>query len=697
LETLFEIVKYLGKFHPLVLHLPIGSLLLTFLLVVISKLQKSSLDKAIRIGVDFSFFGALSATILGYFLSLNDTYNVENLKPHLFGGLITLFLTFSLCISHRLQGKENFFISLFVMTLIALSITGHKGAMITHGEDYLAPEDFFEESKVEKLKDSIHLYEKVVSVILEDKCVSCHNASKSKNNLRLDSYDLMMKGGNLGSLFDIDQPEKGLLVKYISLPMEDKLHMPPKNKAQLSDNEKWLLNHWVNSGAYKKSTYTKIDDEDLLKNHLISFLGLEKKVKQARGDVLAKLVTMGFRVNPNAIGDNFLKVKFIKTKLKSEHIKILTKIKQQLVELDLSNSNFNDEMASTLVDFQNLRVLRLDRTAISDKALSYLHGSELKVLNICNTSVTFSGVSSLLKFTKLKKVYAWNTAIKDEGKTQLSALGSGLINFGTSNLFSEKLSLRAPEINSLNKIFDDSIYVSFEEPQIKNINIHFTLDGSEPNKNSAIYKKPVKLNNSSTVKAKSIKDGWLDSSVEEVMFFKNNNYVIDYKVKNKTEKKYSISHKIDLTYVDNEKVIFDNKKGYRVYKGTSIENAKTWMGFYKKDFVVDVNLRNSNKINFLTLSMLENLDMMAIFPKRIEIYGFSNNKWIKLNEKKISLQSHPDERISYFKDFTLPVSLNNYNKVRIIAVNYQKFPNAPVYQLKRKKNSWIFIDELIFW
>jgi hypothetical protein len=276
-------------------------------------------------------------------------------------------------------------------------------------------------------------------------------------------------------------------------------------------------------------------------------------------------------------------------------------------------------------------------------------------------------------------------------------LGSGLINFGTSNLFSEKLSLRAPEINSLNKIFDDSIYVSFEEPQIKNINIHFTLDGSEPNKNSAIYKKPVKLNNSSTVKAKSIKDGWLDSSVEEVMFFKNNNYVIDYKVKSKTEKKYSISHKIDFTYVDNEKVIFDNKKGYRVYKGTSIENAKTWMGFYKKDFVVDVNLRNSNKINFLTLSMLENLDMMAIFPKRIEIYGFSNNKWIKLNEKKISLQSHPDERISYFKDFTLPVSLNNYNKVRIIAVNYQKFPNAPVYQLKRKKNSWIFIDELIFW
>ena len=61
--------------------------------------------------------------------------------------------------------------------------------------------------------------------------------------------------------------------------------------------------------------------------------------------------------------------------------------------------------------------------------------------------------------------------------------------------------------------------------------------------------------------------------------------------------------------MDNEKVIFDNKKGYRVYKCTSIENAKTWMGFYKEDFVIDINLRNSDKINFITLSMLENLDM----------------------------------------------------------------------------------------
>ena len=669
---------------------------MTFLLVVISKLQKSSLDKAIRIGVDFSFFGALIATILGYFLSIDDTYDIENLKPHLFAGLITLFLTLSLCISHRLQRKQNLFFSLFVITLIALSITGHQGAMITHGEDYLDPEAFFNEPKIGKLKDSIHLYNEVVSVILEDKCVSCHNASKSKNNLRLDNHDYIIRGGNLGSLFDTDQPEKGLLIKYISLPMEDKLHMPPKNKAQLSDNEKWLLNYWVNSGAYKKLLHTKIEDKDLLKNQLISFLGLEKKVKQARGDVIAKLVSMGFRINPNAIGDNFLKVKFIKANLKTEHINFLVKIKDQLIELDLSNSSFDDEMASTLADFKNLRVLRLDRTAISDKSLSYLHGSELKVLNLCNTSVTFSGVSLLLKSTKLEKVYAWNTSIRDESKTQLAALGSGLINFGTSNLFPEKLSLRDPEITTYNTIFKDSVSVSFEKHQVKNIQIRYTTDGSEPNRNSTLYMDPIKLYNSSIIKAKSFKEGWIDSETNEVIFFKNDDYLIDYKVKSKTSDNYQISNALNISFNGNESVLFDGKKGARVYKGTSIEDAKTWMGYAKNDFIAEVKIRNREKVNFITLSMLENLDMKAIFPKRIEIYGKSNDRWLPINQLEITPQDHPDDRKSYFKEFTLPVNLEGYNEVKIVAVNHFKFPKAPVYDRKRKY-SWIFLDEVIFW
>ena len=93
------------------------------------------------------------------------------------------------------------------------------------------------------------------------------------------------------------------------------------------------------------------------------------------------------------------------------------------------------------------------------------------------------------------------------------------------------------------------------------------------------------------------------------------------------------------------------------------------MGFAKNDFVAEVKIRDSEKVNFITLSMLENLDMKAIFPKRIEIYGKSNDRWLPINQLEIDLQDHPDDRKSYFKEFTLAVNLEGYNEVKIVAVN----------------------------
>ena len=90
--------------------------------------------------------------------------------------------------------------------------------------------------------------------------------------------------------------------------------------------------------------------------------------------------------------------------------------------------------------------------------------------------------------------------------------------------------------------------------------------------------------------------------------------------------------------------------------------------------------------------------MKAIFPKQIDVYGKSSNGKYKLvNSLTIPVQHQPDERISYFEDFTIPVDLKGYNQVKIRALNHITFPNAPVYKKWKKKKSWIFSDELIFW
>lgn len=698
MDFTLELIKYIGKFHPLVLHLPIGSLLMTFLMLLFSRFQKTGLEKAIRIGVDFSFAGALMATVLGYMLSFDEAYDFSTLRFHFWGGIVTLLLSFSLCFLHRMKGKKNLFFGSYVLTIIALSITGHKGGQITHGEDYLSTAQLFKKPKSIVKIDSVNLYKEVVHEIFENKCISCHNANKSKSELRLDRYDLILKGGERGSMFDPQNPDQGRLVQYISLPLEDKLHMPPKNKSQLTEKEKWLLNHWATSGYYLKEGKIGLMKNEVLKSNVMSFLGAGEQVKAARRSDLAKLLALGFRIKPNALNDNLLRVKFMKSRLNGDHLDALLKVKSQLIELDVSNTNFSDKMSSILADFPRLKVLRLDQTQISDNTLNTLHNIALEVLNLCNTEVTHQGLENLLKLNPPKKIYAWNTAIGRNQQKQLASIAPSSIHFGTADLFSEKLSLNLPEILNSNVIFVDTIGIVFEEPQVKNIKIHYTLDGSEPNKNSPIYKTPILLDESKMLKAKSIKEGWKDSEIFEQMIFKNINQIIDYKVNNDLDKSFSISHHVNFTFKDNQSVLFDGKKGKRVYRGTSIEDAKTWLGVVEEDLEIEVTLKDTKKINYVTISMLENQDMSTIFPKKIEVYGKSSHgKYVLLNSLEIPVQKDPDERISYFKDFTLAVDLKSYNQIKVVGVGHGKFPDAPVYRRLIKRNAWILADELIFW
>ena len=698
MEYALEILKYVGKFHPLVLHLPIGSLLMTFLLLVVSRYQKVGLEKAIRIGVDFSFAGALMAALMGCLLSLDEAYDFNSLKFHFWAGIITLILSFSLCILHRTKGKENLFFGSYLLTLLALTVAGHKGGQITHGEDYLSTAALFEEPIMVVQKDSVDYYKEVVHLIFEDKCVSCHNSNKSKSELRLDRYDLILIGGERGSIFDSQNPNESRLIRYINLPKEDKLHMPPKNKSQLSEKEKWLLTDWVNSGAYLKEGKVSLLKNEDLESNVLSFLGANKQVRAAgRGD-LVKLLASGFRIKPNALHDNLLRIKYMKSRLTSDHLKTLLKVKKQLVELDVSNTNFDDEMATILLDFPRLKHLRLDQTQISDDALSFLKSSALEVLNLCNTKVTYQGVQNLLKVKPPKTVYAWNTAIDRDQQNQLASIAPSLIHFGTADLFSERLNLSPPELHNVNVIFEDTISVVFEKSQVKNINIHYTLDGSEPDENAPVYMAPILLNDSKMLKAKSIKKGWIDSALFEQMIFKNSNQIIGYKVNNDLDKSFSISHHVNFTFKDNESVLFDGKKGKRVYRGTSIEDAKTWLGVVEEDLEIEVKLKDADQINYITLSMLENHDMRTVFPKKIEVYGkLAQGKYKLLNFLDIPVQQNPDERISYFKDFTLAVDLKGYDEVKVVGVGHGKFPDAPVYRRLIKRNAWIFADEIIFW
>lgn len=88
--------------------------------------------------------------------------------------------------------------------------------------------------------------------LLKKNCLACHNTTRSRGGLNLESPDLMKKGGDSGSALTPGNPEESLL--YISAAhLSDDYIMPPEGNKVNADNfkpdELKLLEEWISQGA----------------------------------------------------------------------------------------------------------------------------------------------------------------------------------------------------------------------------------------------------------------------------------------------------------------------------------------------------------------------------------------------------------------------------------------------------------------
>jgi hypothetical protein len=115
-------------------------------------------------------------------------------------------------------------------------------ALLAIGVGRASAEDFFAER---------------VAPVLRQRCVSCHNARKSRNGLDLTSRDRLLKGGESGPAVVPGDAAKSLLVEMVS---GAKPRMP-KQGARLTAEEIADLRKWIDDGAAWPQT-VKLDDAD---------------------------------------------------------------------------------------------------------------------------------------------------------------------------------------------------------------------------------------------------------------------------------------------------------------------------------------------------------------------------------------------------------------------------------------------------
>jgi hypothetical protein len=94
--------------------------------------------------------------------------------------------------------------------------------------------------------EGIRFFESKVRPIFVKHCYECHGPDLQENNLRVDTFEGITKGGKAGSFVVAGKPEQSLLIAAIGYQVSD-LQMPPDKK--LGEREIADLTAWVKMGA----------------------------------------------------------------------------------------------------------------------------------------------------------------------------------------------------------------------------------------------------------------------------------------------------------------------------------------------------------------------------------------------------------------------------------------------------------------
>lgn len=450
-------VIFIGRFHPLIVHLPIGIILVGISMYFLAKKKKfSQLKGAVPFLMGAGAVSAILSCVFGYMLSFQGGYDAEALNSHQWMGValaVFAVLAFVFMVWEKTKRIVVLQSGLMVFLLVGLGYTGHMGGNLTHGASYLtqySPDPLRKlvglPPKPEKrppvtVLDSADIFLDVVSPMLSDYCVSCHNPGKSKGDLVLSSYDRIIKGGENGQGVVIGDLKESELYRRVSLPEHHDDFMPPDGKKPLSGEQIKLLELWIMNGAPEKGQMGDFQIEGDYLSAANKVLGLEghggnslaRKVEPADSLIVASLNAKGYVIRTISEGSYLLDVSFVAQKnLENVSIEQLLPLKDQIVYLNLNNRNLGDKDLEVIGQFENMVRLNIHSNPITDEGLSFLAKLEnLEVLNLYGTQIGDNGLERLELLQKLNRIYLWNTQVTPEKVENLKAKNPDLeINIG---------------------------------------------------------------------------------------------------------------------------------------------------------------------------------------------------------------------------------------------------------------------------
>ena len=435
-----EISPFFGRFHPLLIHLPIGFIFVAYLLELAGKTDKRShLKLSVPFVLWLAAISSVLAVITGYILAQSGGYGEEAVFWHQWMGISVAILIITTLLFYNT--KSYFFV--FSLTIIALLITGHLGGNLTHGETYLT------EHLPEELKDvfgiegdtyvveavsynEAMLYKHLIYPILRNKCMGCHNNSKMKGELNMKDFEAFLRGGENGEVIIKGHSKRSDMVKRILLSENHDDTMPPEGKERINREELELITLWIDQDMEEDTYLDSLEISDEIKEDI--FFRLQKKeevlspvfelkVQNASESKMENLRKLGFNVLPVKKGSPFLQVTYFDriNPIDEERKNALLAISDQLVWLDLTGVKNTDDNWLLLKSFPNLVKLHLSNTSVTDETIIALAKNKyLETIGLFGTSTSKAILKPISELEYLESIYLGNTNISAQDTISLN-------------------------------------------------------------------------------------------------------------------------------------------------------------------------------------------------------------------------------------------------------------------------------------
>jgi hypothetical protein len=282
-ETALSI--FLGRFHILIVHLPIGLLVAALVFELLDALGWSpGAGDHVVPSLWLASLGAVGSTAAGYLLMTGQGIEGKDMVLHMWTGFAVVLVSF-LCLWFKLADLPRLVTLPAIAATVALTgASSHFGGNMVHGNDYLseyAPDPLKpllghpapKTAAVPDLpREQWPVYERVIQPIFDAKCTECHDENKIEGGLRMDSFAELAKGGDLVENGDIPgefipgDSEKSELVYRVTLDPSEDDFMPPGDREALTEGEIALLRWWIDRGASPTMTVSEAKpDESVLR------------------------------------------------------------------------------------------------------------------------------------------------------------------------------------------------------------------------------------------------------------------------------------------------------------------------------------------------------------------------------------------------------------------------------------------------